>query len=275
MPELPEVETTCKGIAPYMLSETIEKLVVRDRRLRWPVPTSLENQVAGQQVAAVTRRAKYILVQLDDGSLIIHLGMSGSMRVIKNLQIANTELKKHDHFDMLMSNGAVVRYHDPRRFGCLQWVDKGEHHRLLQNLGPEPLSAEFDGAYLHQQSRGRNVAIKVFIMNQFVVVGVGNIYASESLFMAGVSPKQKAGKVSLARYVKLVAAIKTILTKAIQAGGTSLRDFTDSDGKPSHFKQELMVYGKESAPCMGCNSSAIEKIIQGQRATYFCNHCQT
>ncbi len=275
MPELPEVETTCKGIAPSMVGFQIESLVVRDRRLRWPVPANLESLAANQSVVSVSRRAKYVLIELASGTLIIHLGMSGSMRVIKNEHSSEAEIKKHDHFDFTMSNGHIVRYNDPRRFGCLLWVDQGATHRLLKNLGPEPLCDEFDGAYLFRQSRNRNVAIKIFIMNQAVVVGVGNIYASESLFIAGISPEKPAAKVSCARYQKLATAIKTTLKKAIEAGGTSLRDFTDSDGKPGYFKQELMVYGREAETCVNCQTVKIAKIVQGQRATYYCKRCQT
>ncbi len=273
MPELPEVETTCRGIEPYLKQATIKKLVVRNRRLRWPIPPDLEAQLDGQIIEQVRRRAKYILIDLQAGSLILHLGMSGSLRIIGE-ETLKQQVAKHDHFDLLVKSGYILRYNDPRRFGCLLWSADARNHRLLAALGPEPLSECFNAVYLHNAAKAKKVPIKVFIMNQQVVVGVGNIYASEALHLAGISPLRSASKVALSRLEGLVSCIKSVLSNAIAAGGTTLKDFTKSDGKPGYFKQELSVYGRASQPCKKCGSSQIKKIVQAQRATYYCTQCQ-
>ncbi|MEE9446913.1 MAG: bifunctional DNA-formamidopyrimidine glycosylase/DNA-(apurinic or apyrimidinic site) lyase [Arenicellales bacterium] len=270
MPELPEVETTLRGIEPAVLSERIERLVVRDKRLRWPVPDDIADKVQGQKVVELTRRAKYILIYLEQGSLIWHLGMSGSMRVVD----VSVEVAKHDHIDLIMQNGKIIRYNDPRRFGCFLWGGAQPlDHKLLASLGPEPLDDAFSARYLHKRAQGRSVAVKNFIMAQAVVVGVGNIYASEALFLAGISPSVAAGKVSLARYVKLVEQIKGVLVRSIEQGGTTLKDFMQADGKPGYFEQQLNVYGRAGEPCLVC-SADIKNTVIGQRASYFCTKCQ-
>ncbi|MFT5259129.1 MAG: formamidopyrimidine-DNA glycosylase [Saprospiraceae bacterium] len=271
MPELPEVETARRGIEPFLVGHEIAQLTVRDRRLRWPVPAGLEQQIAGQTISAVKRRAKYILIDLDVGTLLLHLGMSGSVRIVKPDQ---QELKKHDHFDLILDSGYCLRYNDPRRFGSFLWSENAATHKLLASLGQEPLSAEFTGAYLHTAAKGRNTAIKQFIMSQQVVVGVGNIYASEALHIAGISPLRSADKISLKRMVLFVDVIQQVLKQAIEAGGTTLKDFTNSDGKPGYFKQALAVYDRANQPCLNCKTGQVTKIIQGQRATYYCSSCQ-
>lgn len=270
MPELPEVETTRRGIAPHLEGCIIEQLVVRERRLRWPVVPGLEARVAGARVHAVDRRAKYLLIETDRGTGLLHLGMSGSLRVVP----ATLPPARHDHLDLLLDSRRCIRFNDPRRFGSLHWVDDNPAtHPLLASLGPEPLAAAFDGAHLYRLARGLRVAIKPFIMNARVVVGVGNIYASEALFRAGIHPRRPAGRVSLARMQRLAAAIREVLAAAIEAGGTTLRDFTDSDGRPGYFRQHLQVYGRADAPCPGCGAPLRQEVI-GQRASYFCPRCQ-
>jgi formamidopyrimidine-DNA glycosylase len=271
MPELPEVETTRRGIAPRLTGNRVERLIVRDRRLRWPIPANIEARLAGTLIESVDRRAKYLLLRTEVGTAIAHLGMSGSMRFVA----ANTPPGRHDHFDLNMASGDVLRFNDPRRFGCLLWTD-GEptEHPLLAKLGPEPLSNDFDGAHLYQASRGRRVAIKQFIMNAQVVVGVGNIYASESLFRAGIRPTRAAGRISLARYERLADDISDVLSESIRFGGTTLRDFYNGEGKPGYFRHELRMYGRGSEPCPNCGEP-IRLITLGQRSTYFCSHCQT
>ena len=281
MPELPEVETTKNGIAPHIQGQILKQLCVRQPKLRWPIPSHLSQTVKGLTVHGVRRRAKYLLIDLADakqalqGTLIIHLGMSGSMRVLPQGEQA-PEFKtpsKHEHFDLVFENGTVVRYTDPRRFGACLWQAVDEDSELLSHLGPEPLSDAFSADYLYQRSRKRSSAIKTFIMDQKIVVGVGNIYASESLFMAGIHPNKAAGKVSKAKYIALVDAIKAVLTKAIGEGGTTLKDFVGSDGKPGYFAQQLNVYGRAGEPCPTC-SKPIKQITQGQRSTFYCTHCQ-
>ncbi len=269
MPELPEVETTLRGIEKPLTGAKINYLNVRDSRLRWPIPEDLAERVVGRRIISLSRRAKYILINLEFGSLIWHLGMSGSMRIVDQ----STGLRKHDHVDLGLGNGAILRYNDPRRFGCLLWADDVRAHPLLHSLGPEPLNEEFNGAYLHKKSRGRRIAVKSFIMDQKVVVGVGNIYASEALFLAGIRPAPKAGRISRARYDALAVHIKGVLQRAIAQGGTTLRDFSQVDGRPGYFAQQLHVYGREKQPCTLCGHAISNKII-GQRTSYYCPVCQ-
>lgn len=270
MPELPEVETTRRGIRPPLVGRTVERLVLRERRLRWPVPRSLPARLAGQRILDVRRRAKYLLIELDRGTLVSHLGMSGSLRVLP----AGTPPLAHDHYDLVLDSGRCLRFNDPRRFGCLLWVtgDPGRH-RLLAGLGPEPLEEGFDAAYLANRARGRRVAIKQLLMDQRVVVGVGNIYASESLFRAGVNPRRAAGRVSRERLERLVVAVRAVLGEAIGHGGTTLRDYVSADGSPGYFRRELFVYERAGEPCRRCGT-AIRHVVQGQRSTYFCPSCQ-
>lgn len=270
MPELPEVETTVRGIAPHLEGRRVERLLVRERRLRWPIPASVDQAVAGQRVHAVRRRAKYLIIELETGTLILHLGMSGSLRVLN----AETPPVLHDHLDLILDDGRCLRLRDPRRFGSLHWTtDPVEEHPLLRHLGPEPLSDDFDGDYLFKASRGRRSAIKTFIMDSKIVVGVGNIYASESLFLAHIHPKRAAGRVGEIRYRMLAYQIKQVLNDSIAAGGTSLRDFVREDGAPGYFEQALRVYGREGLPCPRCGAS-IRQIRIGQRSSFYCPHCQ-
>ena len=269
MPELPEVETTLRGIEPHLLNQRVARVTVRDPRLRWPVPVEV-CKAEGQPFTGLQRRGKYLLLQLRHGGLIVHLGMSGSLRIVQHA----TPPEKHDHIDVELENGVLLRFNDPRRFGAFLWVDGDmQSHELLRNLGPEPLSDEFTADYLYQRSRKRNVAIKNFIMNGHVVVGVGNIYASEALFMAGIHPQRAAGRVSRQRYEGLVAAIRDVLSRAIRRGGTTLRDFVNSDGAPGYFAQELLVYDRAGSDCFQCGSAIRQKVI-GQRSSYYCPACQ-
>lgn len=269
MPELPEVETTRRGIAPHLEGHRVERVVLRRPDLRWPIPAAVERLLPGQPIQAVARRAKYLLLHTGAGSALMHLGMSGSLRVID----AATPAGKHDHVDMVLDDGRLLRFNDPRRFGCLLWQAPGEVHPLLAGLGPEPLSADFDGDWLWRLSRGRRTAVKVFLMDQAVVVGVGNIYASEALFAAGIHPSRPAGRVSRERYRQLAAAVQDILGQAIERGGTTLRDFIRPDGAPGYFEQELRVYGRAGKPCPGCGTPLRTRVL-GQRNTFFCPRCQ-
>lgn len=269
MPELPEVETTRRGIAPHLLGQTIERVVVRDRRLRWPIPEDLDVRLSGQRIEAVERRAKYLLIRVQSGTLIAHLGMSGSLRLVP----AELPAAKHEHVDILLGSGQALRYTDPRRFGALLWSELPLQHPLLASLGPEPLDEGFDGRRLYELSRGRSMAVKPFIMDNAVVVGVGNIYASEALFAAGIDPRRPAGGISRARYERLAAEIKRILAMAIERGGTTLRDFVGGDGKPGYFQQELFVYGRGGAFCKQCGST-LREVRLGQRASVYCGRCQ-
>lgn len=269
MPELPEVETTRCGIEPYLLGQTITGVTVRQPRLRWEVPDSIQSLV-GQTVQQLTRRGKYILLHTPAGVALIHLGMSGSLRIVD----ATLLPRNHDHFDLLLASGNIVRYHDPRRFGALLWTaEPVQQHPLLRELGPEPLEAGFDGDYLFTQSRSRTVNVKAFIMNAHIVVGVGNIYACEALFLAGIDPRRVAGRISRERYLKLANSIREILTYAIERGGTTLRDFVREDGSPGYFQLELKVYGRADEPCRVCQTP-IRHLTQGQRSTWFCPACQ-
>jgi len=270
MPELPEVETTRRGILPHLQGHRIVDVIVRDRRLRWPVPRGLESRLHNQLISAIDRRGKYLLFRTDAGTLIIHLGMSGSLRVLP----CNTPHQKHDHLDLVLDNRQCLRLRDPRRFGAVLFTDAApENHELLSELGPEPLSRDFTGEYLFEKSRKRKTSVKAFIMDSHIVVGVGNIYANEALFAAGVHPRRAAGKISRAQYSRLVEAIKTVLRAAIRAGGTTLRDFTRSDGKPGYFRQSLQIYDREHAPCPKCGKPITQAVI-AQRASYYCTHCQ-
>jgi formamidopyrimidine-DNA glycosylase len=270
MPELPEVETTRRGISPYVKNQAIKHIKIRNGNLRWPVPRGLSSKLTGHKIKSVKRRAKYLLLGTDLGTVIIHLGMSGSLRIVPE----GTRADKHDHVDILLGNKKMLRLRDPRRFGCVLFTDKpAEEHKLLKNLGPEPLSSVFDGDYLFKLSRKRKVAVKIFIMNSQIVVGVGNIYASEALFLAGILPRKHAGKLTHAECNKLASAIKRVLKAAIMAGGTSLRDFTRSDGNPGYFARSLKVYDRKGEPCRKCGNPIKQKVI-GQRSTYYCTHCQ-
>ena len=274
MPELPEVETTRRGLAPHLEGRRIAAVTLRRPDLRWPIPPEVAEQLPGQRIDAVRRRAKYLLLDTAAGSALLHLGMSGSLRVLP----ATTPVGAHDHVDIALDgergrSGRVLRFTDPRRFGCLLWQPVGQVHPLLQGLGPEPLSDAFDGDYLFALSRGRRAPVKTFLMDQAVVVGVGNIYAAESLFRAGISPLRAAGKVSRERYVALAAAVKDILAYAITRGGTTLRDFLDPDGAPGYFEQELSAYGRGGEACPRCGR-AMKQATIGQRTTVWCGYCQ-
>lgn len=270
MPELPEVETSRRGIAPHIVDATVTRVIVRNRQLRWPVSKSVDRNLLGASITAVDRRAKYLLIRTADGAAILHLGMSGSVYIVER----DTPAGVHDHVDIEFDSGKALRFRDPRRFGSLHWSRNPLDHKLLKSLGPEPLGQEFDGAYLWERSRGRRVSIKQFIMNARIVVGVGNIYASEALYLAGINPRRAAGRISLKRYERLSTSIKDVLAKAIKAGGTTLRDFYGGDGEAGYFQQQLEAYGRENEPCRYCNSP-ITAIVQGQRSTYYCKQCQT
>ena len=270
MPELPEVETSRRGIEPHILNQTIKNVVIRQHKLRWPIPRKLPSHLGQQTLNSVTRRGKYLLLGFGNNTLIIHLGMSGSLKICPT----GTAFDKHDHFELVFNNNKVLRLRDPRKFGCVLWTDKPvEQHKLLAKLGPEPLGEEFTSELLYQKSRKRSCSIKSFIMNSHIVVGVGNIYACESLFMAGISPKRKAGSLSRARCEKLVHAIRQVLADAITQGGTTLRDFTRENGQPGYFAQKLFVYGKAGEPCQQCGS-IIKQFTQQQRSSFYCSGCQ-
>jgi len=270
VPELPEVETTRRGIAPLLEGRRIERLTVRQPRLRWPVPRGLARRLVGETVQRVDRRGKYLLLRTRPGAALLHLGMSGSLRVVP----AGSSPGPHDHVDLVLEGGQALRLRDPRRFGALLWAPGDPlRHPLLRDLGPEPLDAAFDGPYLHDRLRGRRCAIKPAIMDSHTVVGVGNIYASEALFAAGVKPSRLAGTLSAARCARLVSSIKQVLERAIAAGGTTLRDFSGGDGEPGYFQLELAVYGRAGEPCPRCGRALrLERL--GQRATYSCTRCQ-
>lgn len=270
MPELPEVETTRAGIAPHTIGNTISDVIIRNRNLRWPITSGLAAKLKGHTILSVSRRGKYLLLAIDTGSLIIHLGMSGSLRMV----VATSPPDKHDHVDIVFANGQCLRFHDPRRFGCVLWSREDPlQHKLIASLGPEPLTDDFSARHLFDLSRNKKAAIKSFIMDSKVVVGVGNIYASEALFRAGIHPKRAAGKVSRPRYERLANEIVEVLTEAIAQGGTTLKDFVGGDGKPGYFQQTLAVYGREGKPCINCGT-AIKSVVLGQRSTYFCPQCQ-
>ena len=274
MPELPEVETTLRGLEPYLLGHSIDDVVVRNPLLRWPISPEIM-QASGRTVTRCRRRAKYLLIDLEEHAkeacgLIIHLGMSGSLRICN----ADETPRKHDHFDLVLDSGRCARFNDPRRFGALLWRSgPAERHKLLRGLGPEPLSDSFSGDLLWRLARGRKRAVKNFIMDSRIVVGVGNIYASEALFMAGIHPARPAGRISAQRYAALAAAIRDVLSRAIRGGGTTLRDYLNSEGRPGYFAQELLVYEREEEPCFQCGAPIRRKVI-GQRSSYYCPRCQ-
>jgi len=270
MPELPEVETTLRGIESFVEGQRLTKAIVRNASLRWPVPVKQLRAVVGQIIICAERRAKYILLHTEKQCILLHLGMSGSLRVVD----ADVAAGKHDHVDLEFDK-KVVRFNDPRRFGCCLVLEKPvNEHKLLANLGPEPLDDGFNADYLFKASRGRTAAVKNFIMDGKVVVGVGNIYASESLYEAGIRPTTAANRVSRVRYQSLARSIKAVLAKAIKAGGTTLNDFAQADGNPGYFSQELQVYGRADEACYRCDGVIKSKVI-GQRNTFFCGGCQS
>lgn len=270
MPELPEVETTLNGIRPYLLGLKITRVVVRERRLRWPIEIHLEQHVRNRVVRAMQRRGKYLVIHLDRGGLLIHLGMSGSFSVLLTATAAET----HDHYDLVNSRGQILRYHDPRRFGCLLWTDGDPmHHPRIRSLGVEPLEPLLHGGYLYQAASGRTTAVKNLLMNGQVVVGVGNIYAVEALFDAGIHPLRGCNRISRDRYQQLADSVRKILQAAIRKGGTTLQDFAGVNGQPGYFAQELMVYGREGQYCNRCGRT-IRNITIAQRSTFYCPGCQ-
>jgi formamidopyrimidine-DNA glycosylase len=270
VPELPEVEVTRRSLEPSLVGLTVAGVVVRHARLRWPIPENLPKLLRGKTIRALKRRGKYLLVGFEHGTLILHLGMSGSLRLLPE----GTPPEKHDHFDLALGNGMLVRLRDPRRFGAVLWHGGEVYtHPLLTTLGPEPLEGDFDARYLHQATRGRNIAVKQLIMDSRVVVGVGNIYASEALFRAGIRPQLAAGKLSLPRCARLVGAIRDTLNEAIRYGGSSLRNFVDAAGQPGYFQQHYWVYGRCGEPCRKCGT-LIKQVRQGQRSSFYCGICQ-
>jgi formamidopyrimidine-DNA glycosylase len=269
MPELPEVETTRRGLAPHVVGRSIAAIEVREPRLRWPVSKHLIAALAGQRIDALERRGKYLLFGTKAGTLLVHLGMSGSLRYLREPPTHGL----HDHVDMRFVGGGCLRFNDPRRFGSWLLTAEPAKHRLLKELGPEPLSVEFTADYLRDASRGRRLAIKQLLMNGKIVVGVGNIYANEALFRARIHPLRAAGRIAPARFELLVKAVQDVLNDAIEEGGTTLRNYVDGDGNPGYFRQSLDVYERFGEPCRRCGT-AIRRKVQGQRATYFCPHCQ-
>ena len=270
MPELPEVETTLRGIEPFIINHRIKKVCIRQSNLRWTIPVELPSLLEGLKIQRLTRRGKYLLFENGLGTMLIHLGMSGSLRIVKDSDLPG----KHDHVDISFDAGYTLRYRDPRRFGCVLWQAKSQDtHSLLINLGPEPLENDFGGRYLFSVSRKRSISIKPFIMNSNIVVGVGNIYANEALFLAGINQKIPSGKISLRRYERLADSIRKVLEEAIHAGGTTLRDFTGSDGNPGYFRQSLNVYGRGDQECNTCGNP-LREIQLAKRSTVYCTKCQ-
>jgi formamidopyrimidine-DNA glycosylase len=270
MPELPEVETTCRGITPHIVGQTIKQVIIRQPQLRWPVPETLNKILSGLEIRSVSRRAKYLLLTTEAGTMLIHLGMSGSLRIV----LTGHPPSKHDHIDFIFNNNTVLRFNDTRRFGAVLWTNVPvELHPLLKDLGPEPLLDEFNGELLYNRANNRKIPVKSFIMDSHVVVGIGNIYANEALFMAGILPSRPAGSISLAHYKKLADCIRIILRQAILQGGTTLRDFVNEAGKPGYFQQQLRVYGRANLPCIDCLQPLIE-IRMANRSTVFCKTCQ-
>ena len=270
MPELPEVESTRRGLEREVLGCTIVNVTVRDRRLRWPVPPELPRELAGRRIRDVRRRAKYLLIDVGHGTALVHLGMSGSLRLLES----RTAPRPHDHVDVILDDGRCIRYHDPRRFGCWLWIEsEPERHRLLAHLGPEPLGPEFDGARLHRRLRGRTAPIKNLLMDARIVAGVGNIYANEALFIAGIDPRRAGGRVARRRIDRLVCAVRQVLRGAVEAGGTTLRDYARADGAEGEFASRLNAYGRDGEPCPRC-AAPIARTTLGQRTTWFCRRCQ-
>jgi formamidopyrimidine-DNA glycosylase len=274
LPELPEVETTRRGIAPYVVGRRVTGVILRRADLRWPIPPEISERLPGQRIDAVERRAKYLLLHTAAGSALLHLGMTGVLRVLP----PDAPVGKHDHVDIALERTStqaprILRFTDPRRFGCLLWQPPDTIHELLAKLGPEPLTDDFDGDLLWHRSRGRTAAVKLFLMDNAVVVGVGNIYASEALFRAGIDPRKPASSLSRARYARLAAEVKRLLAWAIERGGTTLRDFLAPDGAPGYFFRELMVYGRAGEPCHVCGTP-IRQVVLGQRSTFWCPRCQ-
>ncbi len=270
MPELPEVETTRRGIEPHLAGAIVQQIIVRHHALRWPVPDNLSALVENQKLLAIERRGKYLLFRFSDGTVLWHLGMSGNLRIVTPDQKPG----KHDHVDWRFDNQHILRFNDPRRFGAVLWASGDPlEHKLLRHLGPEPLTDGFDGPYLYRKSRNRVQSVKTWLMDARIVVGVGNIYANEALFLSGLLPTRPAGKLSRAHCQTLADTIKTVLTQAIASGGTTLRDFVGGDGKPGYFAQQLNVYGRGGMPCPGCTRHLLE-IRLGQRSTVYCSRCQ-
>ena len=271
MPELPEVESTLRGIEPCMVGRTVVRLVVRNPRLRWRVPQKIMREFSGQTVRSVTRRGKYLLLATAAGTAILHLGMSGSLRIVPATQAADT----HDHVDIVLDNGDCLRLRDPRRFGALLWTrDSPEKHKLLRHLGPEPLSPDFTGDYLFNKARGRKRAIRDFLLDGRIIAGIGNIYANEALFEAGIRPMRAAGRIGHTQYDRLAQAIQATLERALKAGGTTLRDFRNGRGEPGYFQLSLSVYGRQAQSCSTCGTPIKAKRL-GQRTTFFCPKCQS
>lgn len=272
MPELPEVETTRRGIEPYLISREAQYIKIRNSKMRWPIEEAVR-ELIGQKMQSIERRAKYILIRSNAGTLILHLGMSGSLRICPS----DTEFKKHDHFVIGLGDHMEMRLHDPRRFGAVLWHRKCDgpvyEHPLLRHLGPEPLSSDFDATYLANRCKNKKTTIKQHIMNNKIVVGVGNIYACEALFRSGIKPTRHAGNISRARLSLLSDQIKDVLSDAIEQGGTTLRDFLKQDGEPGYFKQRLQVYDREDQPCRHCGHS-IQKVVISNRSTFYCSKCQ-
>ncbi|MEW5057933.1 MAG: bifunctional DNA-formamidopyrimidine glycosylase/DNA-(apurinic or apyrimidinic site) lyase [Cycloclasticus sp.] len=270
MPELPEVETTRRGIAPHIEGKKVQRVIVRQGKLRWPVSPEISSLLPNLCISRVRRRAKYLLLETEAGTLIIHLGMSGSLRIVN----ADSPLEKHEHIDIIFSDNSCLRYKDPRRFGCLLWTSAPiQQHKLIQHLGPEPLSADFEINDFYRKAKLRKTPIKNLIMDGKVVVGVGNIYACEALFAAAIHPQRAANNISRTRLEKLLNEIKKVLTLAIKQGGTTLKDFVNSEGKPGYFQQTLNVYGRSKQPCHVCNSP-IKQVMIAQRSSFYCSHCQ-
>ncbi len=270
MPELPEVETTCRGITPHLLGRCVTGVVVREPRLRWPVPAALVRELPGQRIASIRRRGKYVVLEAETGTVLVHLGMSGSLR----LSSLAVEPGPYDHVDLLIGEAICLRLRDPRRFGVLLWTrEPPERHPLLATLGPEPWDPGFTGAYLYDRARGRRIAVKNFIMDSHTVAGIGNIYANEALYAAGIRPTRPAGRISESRYERLAAAIREVLEHAIRCGGTTLRDFTDTTGKPGYFTQRLQVYARAGQACGRCGTPLHQERL-GQRSAYYCRRCQ-
>ena len=271
MPELPEVETTRRGIAPHLVGRQVEAVVIRQPRLRWPVPSDLPERLVGSTFTEIGRRAKYLLLSSGTGTAIAHLGMSGSLRIVD----AGTAAERHDHIDIVLAGGTALRLRDPRRFGALLWTEEPpEQHRLLAHLGPEPLGAEFGGAHLYELSRGRRTCVRDFLLDGRVVAGVGNIYANEAAFRSGIDPRRQAGRVSSSRYDALANTIREVLQEAVEQGGTTLRDFVSAEGNPGYFRLKLAVYGRTGEECLHCGE-VVRREVKGQRSLFYCRSCQS